>query len=129
MRSFVTNYSKLTAAFVKLHDIKLKQNIDLYTGKAAWYTPETPAETVTRYVYIDSDENSGNTTDEPEAPANTDGRKKVIKKRPIWRKAKGNDNAQGADRLWWLAIPAAALVLSGAAAALIICRKKKNRRG
>lgn len=129
MRSFVTNYSKLTAAFVKLHDIKLKQNIDVYTGKAAWYTPETPAETVTRYVYIDSDENGGNTAYEPENPANTGEPKKVIKKRPIWRKAKGNDSAQGVGRLWWLTIPAAALVLGGAAAAVIICRKKKNRRG
>ena len=127
MRQFVTNYSKLTDAFEKLHDLKLKQNIDIYTGKPIWYAKEAEEETVTKYVYIDGENNGDNAVEETESESTP---KKVLKKRAVWKKSNKDGNENGVVMIWWILIPAVILVLAGiTVSAILISRKKKNKRG
>ncbi|MBR4072627.1 MAG: hypothetical protein IKK24_01680 [Clostridia bacterium] len=125
MREFVTNYSKLTEAFAKLHALQLNQGLDVYTNETVWYTPKEEKEPVINYVYIEEEESvtdgeivEDNDSSEPE---------KVLKKRPVWKKVpKKNSDS---NMLYWILIPIAAVVLAGVIVLIIVVSRKKSRKG
>ena len=125
MRQFVTNYAKLTAAFEKLHALKLKQNIDIYTDKPIWYVPKPQQNAVIRYVYeerANSDEGAVDSTENEETS------KKVLKKRAVWKKVNKNKEENAVDWFWWILIPAIVLGLGGISGAIIFVIRKRKRK-
>ncbi len=125
MRQFVTNYSKLTDAFSKLHALKMEQGLDIYTGKPVWYTPKAEKEPVINYVYVDDGSEEQEEKQEESQEENSEP-EKVLKKRPVWKKA--TKNTSNNSYLYWI-IPIAAVLLAGIAVLIVVLVRKKGRKG